>query len=159
MVNHFLILLENGLSEVWFHYFDKATPIYEAVDHLPDNAVHIVPAVPALTGCDTTSKVGTTLQGFKVTHKPKYDILKCFGSISLDECMCIVTEQFLLQSLMKTETHKKTFDDFRYSRYHSNNFKLELDKFPCSSTTLRKHIQREYYHCPGPLSEKFRNRV
>ena len=46
------------------HHNGLATPLHEAVASLSTEVVSILPAMHSLSGCDTTSKVGTKLQSF-----------------------------------------------------------------------------------------------
>ena len=84
----------NGLSEIWFHHLGNITPVHQAVDNLPDTVVEILSAIHALSGCDTTSKIGTKLQAFKAAHKPEYVDLKHFGVAQLDDNMYVTAEHF-----------------------------------------------------------------
>ena len=74
-----------GLKEIWFHH--KISPIHDSVQNLSINVVQLLPTIQALTGCDTTSKVGTKLQLSNAAHKPEYASLNKFGISELDECM------------------------------------------------------------------------
>ena len=85
-----------GLKEIWFHHLNKVSPIHDFVQTLPINVVQLLSTIHALTGCDTTSKVGTKLQAFKAAHKPEYASLNKFGISELDECIYETPEQFLL---------------------------------------------------------------
>ena len=57
LMYHFRDWRANGLSGIWFHHLGNITPVHQAVDNLPDTVVEILPAIHALSGCDTTSKI------------------------------------------------------------------------------------------------------
>ena len=110
----------NGLSEIWFHHLGNITPVHPAVDNLPDTVVEILPAIHALSGCDTTSKIGTKLQAFKAANKPEYVDLNHFGVAQLDDDVYVIAEHFLLNCKTRAETRSDAmFDDMWYSNYHS----------------------------------------
>ena len=124
------------------------SPIHDAVHNLPDYVVQILPAIHALSGCDTTSKVGTKQQAYKAALKPEYAGLNLFGIAPLDKKMYELAEHFLLECVTRSENRKEdTFDELRYTTYHSLNHKLDLQKFPCTSSTIKIHILRAYYQC------------
>ena len=81
-------------------------------------------------------------------YKPEYSVLKDFGHRDLDEEMYKTAEHFLIECISRKENRcEDSFDNLRYSRYHGENFKLELDTFPCTTAALRYHIQRAYFQC------------
>ena len=57
-----------------------------------------------------------------------------------------ICEQFLLKCLPKS-TNIESFDALCYSYYHSPNYKLDIEKLPCSSSSLKLHIQRSFMEC------------
>ena len=102
----------------------------------------------SLSGCDTTSKVGTKLQAFKAANKPEHEKLANFGTKKLDDDMLMSAEQFLLDSMSrKADRTFETFDELRYSQYHAKNSTVPLEKLPCTSVSLSKQIRWAYYQC------------
>ena len=73
LMYHFLIWQKYSLQEIWMHHNGLATPLQEAVTSLPIEVVSILPAMHSLSGCDTTSNVGTKLQAFKAANKPEHE--------------------------------------------------------------------------------------
>ena len=62
---------------------------------------------------------------FRVLHKYMYE----------------TAERFLLDCIMRGENSVvNTFDELRYSRYHSHNLKFDLERFPCTSRSTRLDI-------------------
>ena len=73
--------------------------MHESVESLPIEVVRVLPAIHALTGCDTTPKVGSKLQAFHVAHKSEHFILAEFGNGVLNDSMILSAERFLLDCL------------------------------------------------------------
>ena len=82
---HYLTWRNFGLRELWFHLGASVTPQPESVSNLPEKMILILTAIHALSGCDTTSKVGTKLQAFKAAKNPENYILKDFGIRTLND--------------------------------------------------------------------------
>ena len=61
-----------GLRELWVQHSEKVSPIHESTIHLGGPLVQILPTIHSLTGCDTTSKVGTKENAFKVSSNEKH---------------------------------------------------------------------------------------
>ena len=61
-LHHFSQLVYFGLNELWFLSGQsnplKIVPIHDLVEKLSADIIDILPAVHALTGCDTTNKIG-----------------------------------------------------------------------------------------------------
>ena len=56
-----------------------------------------------ISGCDTTSKIGTKLQAFRAAIKQEYTVLKDFGITPLDENMYVFVEYFLLECMSRAD--------------------------------------------------------
>ena len=144
LMYHFSNWSEYELSEIWCHHMNKMLPIHGAVHNLPQSVIKSLPAIHALSGCDTTSKVGTKLQAFKAAHKTEYASLDQFGLSHLDEQMYETAEHFLLECLTRQQNREvDTFDELRFS----HKYRLDLEKFPCTSRSIRMHIKKAYYQC------------
>ena len=76
---HFNHWIYSGLNELWIISGKKGsinfTPVHKIVNVMDSNVIDILPAVHALTGCDATSKVGTTSATFQAAMKCGYDLL------------------------------------------------------------------------------------
>ena len=57
----------------------NVTPVHTIVNNMDNSIVDILPAVHALTGCDTTSKVSTKFAAFQATMKYGYEFLYSLG--------------------------------------------------------------------------------
>ena len=64
---------DRGLPELWVlcgqGNTSRAVPIHNLAVEMPSILVSVLPAVHALTGCDTTSKVPTKHAAFKVAEQ------------------------------------------------------------------------------------------
>ena len=68
-IYHFSQWMYSHLQEMWIvsgcSTSKRALRVHEVVDNMNTDIVDILPAVHALTGCDTSSKVGTKKSAFK----------------------------------------------------------------------------------------------
>ena len=97
------------------HHSGSASPLHESVRCLPIEVVCILPAIHALTGCDTTAKVGTKLQAFNAAKKEEHFTLAEFGIRPLDDEMVRSAEIFLLDCMSRTATRSaESFNKLRY---------------------------------------------
>ena len=87
-----------------------------------------------LTGCDTTSKIGTKKKALAVMKTGKHPVLKEFGSNKLDDKMLEAAEKFLVKCVPKSSS-VDSFDSLRHAVYHSPSFKLDIEKFPCCTSS------------------------
>ena len=118
--------------------------IHKTVEKLPSvELVEMLPGIHALTGCDTASKVGTKKKTINAMMKEEHQQLRNFGICDLDKEMVTAAEKFLIDCMPKSYS-ADSFNSLRYLSYHSINFKLNIEKFPCTSSNLRLHIQRAY---------------
>ena len=144
--HHYRELMCNGLKECWFLTGRSNTkacvPIHELFRVTGKNLVDILPAVHALTGCDSTSKFGTKSKAMQVALKNGYDLLHRFGREELSEEMIGDAERFLLMCASKHDV--STFDDLRYVVYHEKYQEFSIEKFPPTSASIREHILRAY---------------
>ena len=111
------------VAQVWIirdmHNSGNVSALHESLESIPDELIRVLPAIHALSGCNTTSKVGTKLQAYRAVQKDEYRALEKFGVIELDDEMNRVAEHFLLDCMSRTAQRSvDTFDDLRYERYH-----------------------------------------
>ena len=102
----------------------------------------ILPAVHALTGCDTTSKTGTKAAALKTANACGYERLCFFGKHELTNEMIYNAEESLLRCISN-----ESFDDLRYDVYHKKLQELDLEKFPATSGAIKQHILCAYLQC------------
>ena len=100
----------------------------------------VLPAIHILTGCDTTSKVGTKLCALK---PPAAQLLSEFGkSLSSPNQNEIIhkADQYLVQ-VLKPNSTCTTMDDLRYEMYHQSKVS-DLHSLPPTSADLHLDIPR-----------------
>ncbi|KAK4317056.1 hypothetical protein Pmani_011868 [Petrolisthes manimaculis] len=121
----------------------KTVPVHLLVDQLDNNLVLCLRAIHALSGCDSTSKVGPKLSGMKSSMD--LSLLAGFGVEELSPQMISNAEKFLVSGLKKTDC--STFDEYRWEQYHNSKKELNFNQLVCCSSTLREHIKRAYLQC------------
>ena len=112
-------------SQVWCAMKSGVIPIHDLIlDHDINQMVPILPAVHALTGCDTASKVETKVGPIKL--KDSFHLLFSFGKDRLNANMISNAEKFLVHCILKcSSTTISSFDELPvrnhvYHRYVSN---------------------------------------
>ena len=118
----------------------KTVPIHLLHSLVPDSLISVLPAVHALTGADTTSKIGAKTAVLKKSVDLEY--IKSFGKAELSEDMIKSAEKFLLQLLGQSELN--TFDELRVRQYFDSRKDLSLKTIVCCSMTLELHIKRAH---------------
>ena len=121
-------------------------PVHELVKGFDAAVIDVLPAVHALTGCDTTSKVGTKLKALK-TAISDCDLLKTFGKDQINDQMIANAEQFLVKCISSSKCVHKCFDVVSYETFHDKKFAFDLEKLPPTSTSIRQHILRAFLQC------------
>ena len=112
-------------------------PVHLLVDQLNSNLVSCLPAIHALSGCDSTSKVGSKLAGLKASMD--LSLLEGFGAEELSPKMISNAEKFLITGLKKTDC--SAFDEYRWEQYHNSRKELDFNQLVCCSSTLQEHIK------------------
>ena len=147
---HFHHWAEYDLKELWIIMGQggstKAVPIHTLANILSSNVIDVLPAVHALSGCDTTSKVGTKKSALKVAEQSGHENIKLFGREKITQNMVSSAEKYLV-SCLSINSNSKTFDELRYETYHKRAFQLDFEKLPCTSKSIILHIKRAYYTC------------
>lgn len=137
------IFKTNGLQELWIFcgkgHTSRYIPVHKICNVLQKSIVETLPAVHALSGCDTTSKVGSKHSAFALAKDYSY-LLKDFGKQELTESISEQAEEFLTRTLAK---NFKIMNDLRITKYHSMK-NLDFRKLPPTSSSLRLHIKRAY---------------
>ena len=103
-MHHFKQLMFFDLNDFWLISGQSdsttAVPIKNSlVDHTNADVVDILPLAHALTGCDTTSKVGTKPAALKTGTECGYEILCFFGKTELTDEIISNAEKFLLKGI------------------------------------------------------------
>ena len=144
---HFVHWISCGMEELWV-LRGQAVPLHDLLRVLNPDAVSILPAALALTGCDTTSKVGTKK---KVLHAVEscYGHLQTFGKVVLSDHMICQAEEFLLKCVSNDKA--ESFNNLRYIVYHKQSFGLDMVKLPPTSESIVLHIKRAYNVTVGSI--------
>ncbi|KAF3844347.1 hypothetical protein F7725_017651, partial [Dissostichus mawsoni] len=120
-------------------------PLHDICISLGDELTKCLPALHALTGCDTTSKISTKLAALNAVREPENSCLILnFDCPQLTESAIQMAETFLVKCL-KPSTDLETFDDLRIAAFDSNALNMDFERTTCTSTNARKHILRGYY--------------
>lgn len=103
-------------------------PLYNICSTLNNDLIKCLPAVHALTSCDTTSKIGTKPAALNALQKPgNFSLVLDVNSPQLTESLIQMAERFLVKCL-KPATDLETFDDLRLAAFSSNALKMDLLK-------------------------------
>ena len=150
-----------GLTELWLIRNSgvkrSILPLHEICTTLTTDLLKCLPALYALTGCDTTSKISTKLSALNTVCKPDNAFLIMnFNSRPLTDRAIELAELFLVKCL-KLSTDFETFDELRLAGFDSNALKLDFEKTACTSANARKHIQRSYYQMQLWIQAPFRD--
>lgn len=138
-----------GLKELWLirntGVKRSILPLHNICTALGDEVTRCLPALHALTGCDTTSKVSTKAAAVKAITKPeRSSLILNFDNKPLTNDAVQMAEMFLVKCL-KPSTELESFNELRVDALSSNAMKMDFEKTPCTSVNARKHIQRAYY--------------
>ena len=83
------------LKELWLVLRqNEVVPIHDLVDVMEPDLLEILPAIHALTGCDSTSKFGTKGRAIKEGLKNGYSLLYNFGRDEMSNEMLADAEKF-----------------------------------------------------------------
>ena len=105
----------------------------------------VLPAIHAISGCDTTSKIVSKKMVLKAAAGHGWELLSTFGKLPLDEEMMMKAKKFLICCLSNND--EKDFDELQFNSFHKQAFKMDWEKLPCTSKSIRKHIARSYLQC------------
>ena len=132
----------HGLKELWIRAgvgnTTRYIPLHSLADRLGTQICKVLIALHHLTGCDSTSKVGTKAAGLKAN--PGHYLCD-FGKDPNDIDFGLV-EEFLV-NVYKSSRHSQSMDELRYHLYHHSK-KTILD-LPPTSRSIKGHILRAFY--------------
>jgi len=150
-----------GLQELWLVRNSgvrrSILPLHDICSALANDLITCLPAVHALTGCDTTSKIATKYAALNTVNKTEnLPLLLDLNSPRPTESIIQMAEAFLVKCL-KPKTDQETFDELRVAAFSSNALKLDFKKTDCTSTNATKHILRAYYQLQLWIQAPFRD--
>ena len=125
----------------------QVVPVHILLQDVGEKLALILPALHSLTGCDSISKVGTKSAALKCVPEHGY-LIADFGKSELTEDIVKRAENFLINCIKPVTSTSRTFDQLRFNQYFDiKSKKVDLSHVPCTSSTLRLHIQRAYHQC------------
>ena len=149
-MHHFSNWTDYDIKELWMlsgqGRSSRAIPLHQLVNTMDSTVIEVLPAVHALSGCDTTSKIGTKKSAFQTAEKSGEEYLKSFGKSVLTEEMVCSAEKFLADCL-SNDKKLQTFDELRFQTYHKKTLQLDFEKLPCTSNSIHRHIKRAFLQC------------
>ena len=81
----------------------------------------MLPAVHALSGCDTINKIRTKNLAFQTAGKSGEEYRKSFAKSPITDDMVSSAEKFLIDCL-SNDKKVQTFHELRYQTYHKKSF-------------------------------------
>ena len=147
-LHHFRKLMYFDLDELWFASGRGNSrtffPIHGLANDLDSDIVEVLPAIHALAGCDTASKVGSKSRAVR-KGADCYHLLHAFTRDALNNETIANSETFLLKCITKQDVD--TFDKLRFIVYHEKYLEFDIERFPPTSDNIRQHIMRAYLRC------------
>ena len=117
---HFSGWVYSGLDELWIISNSiNVTPVHTIANNMDNSVVDVLPAVHALTGCDTTSKIDTKSAAFQAAMKCGHELLylEYFGKSEISDQMILLVETFLVECISKS-SERNNFDYIRFEICH-----------------------------------------
>ena len=142
--------MDFDLKELWMlsgqGRSSRAISLHQLVNTMDFNVVDVLPAVHALSGCDTTSKIGTKKSAFQTAEKSGEEYRKSIAKSPVTDDVISSAEKFLVDCL-SNDKKVQTFDEVRYQTYHKKSFQVDFEKLPCTSSSIHLHIRRAFLQC------------
>jgi len=150
LVYHFIQWVHFGMKELWVlcgkGSSTRAIPVHDVVSGIDSSVAESLPAIHALSGCDSTSKIGTKKSALKTAQALRCEQVLSFAKAPIMDGMIRSAEKYLVACISSDNT-VGTFDKLRYNIYHKKTFQLDLEKLPCTSASVHLHIKRAYLQC------------
>lgn len=135
--------MSHGLRELWvrFGVGDKTRflPLHVLLLKLGEDVCKVLIKVHILTGCDSTSKIGTKQAAMKQNVA---QILKDFGEVSGEGSDIFAEIEAFLVRVWKHTAKESTFDELRYSEFKRTG---QMDHLPPTSSSIHGHIRRSLF--------------
>ena len=107
--------------------------IHDIVKSIPQELSDVLPAIHSLTGCDTTSKNPTKYNAINTATKDYYHLLTEFGKSDMGHRL---NNNYLVHCFSKSASNDESFNDLRHSMYHQKSFQMDVEKLPCTSSSI-----------------------
>ena len=141
-LHYWSLLKGHGLKELWIRTgvvnSTRHIPLHTLADKMNPDICKVILPVHHLTGCDSTSKLGTKAASLKAEPAQH---LQEFGKDPSNIDFGAV-EQYLV-NVLKSGTVCQTMDQLRYYLYHHS--KKTIVDLPPTSRSLKGHILRAFY--------------
>ena len=134
----------HGLQQLWvlagIGDSTRFIPLHTLAARMVTPLCKVLPAVHSLTGCDTTSKIGT-----------KAAVLKCnpviylseFGKHETANPLLLASAEEYLVRVIKRATTCKTFTELRKEIYHYSK-NSSMQQLPPTTIALQQHLLRAH---------------
>ena len=123
LLYHFSNWKKANLKELWVlcgqGNTTRAVPLHNKNDCLDLSVINILPAIHALTGCDTTSKIGTKKSALLNAERFS-EQLQSFDKIPIDDKMISSAEIFLVNCVTSKHNEVTTFNKLRSNNTTKN---------------------------------------
>ena len=119
-------------------------PVHDFASDLDSDLFEVLPAITALTVCDTASKVGTKSRAVR-EGSDCYHLLHAFSKDALSDEIIADAEKFLLKCITKHDVD--TFVELSFIVYHEKYLEFDVERFPPTSDNITQHILRAYLQC------------
>ena len=122
-----------GLQQLWLIRNSCSLAVKRSIrSALGDELTRCLPALHALTGCDTTSKISTKLAALNTLRKPEIlSLIQNFDCPQITESTIQMAETFLVKCI-KPSPDLLTFEDLRLAVFDSNVLKMDFERTPCT---------------------------
>ena len=105
-----------NLQELWMicgkGETTRAVSLHAVATKIEATLIDVLPALHALTGCDTTSKICSKTAALKIADTDIIENLVTFGKTDINVDMFITAEKFLVKCI-DSKANSENFDELR----------------------------------------------
>ena len=95
----------------------RVVPLHAVANKVETTVIDILPALHALTGCDTTSKICSKTAALKIADTDVIESLVTFGKTDINFDMIITAEMFLVICI-DSKTNSENFDELNMNLWN-----------------------------------------
>ena len=95
----------------------RVVPLHTVANKVETTVIDILPALHALTGCDTTSKICSKTAALKIADTDVIGSLVTFGKTDINFDMIITVEMFLVICI-DSKTNSENFDELNMNLWN-----------------------------------------
>ena len=126
---------------------ETVLPIHQITDTLESDVISVLPAIDALTGCCSASKIGDKKTALKVDESGFVKNLLQFGKQSLSETMVSKVEHFLAKRYSQKSKVRTSIWSSNMENTIQKLLISTLKSYHQFQNAFFKRIQRAYYQC------------